>query len=72
MAEHKGWGDNIYFFDFKGGRVVGYMTPMPEVDDELRCEMKSGKTGRFKIEKVEPQKDPSDMFFADVVFIGYV
>lgn len=80
MSEHKFWGDNIFFqkMEDKDGirrtinRVTGWMTPIPEVGDELRCPMQSGKTGRFKITKVDECGDPPDMFFATVEAIGYL
>ncbi len=34
--------------------------------------MKSGKTARFAVISVEPCSDPEDMFFADVMDIGYL
>jgi len=72
MWEHKSWGDNILWFNWKRRRLVGWMTPIPKVGDEVRCKMRSGKIGRFEIVKVEPQSNPRDMFFADVRDIGYL
>lgn len=72
MNEHKHWGDNIYFFDWAKRRIVGWMTPIPKVGDELRCKMRSGKIARFEVVEVEHQRDPSDMFFATVKDIGYL
>jgi len=72
MWEHTSWGDNIYFFNWEKRHLVGWMTPIPNIGDEIRCKMKSGKVARFKIIKVEPQKDPKDMFFATVEDIGYL
>lgn len=72
MNAHNTWGDRLGFLDWETRRVVGWITPIPKVGDELRGEMKSGGVGRFRVTKVEPCGDPSDMFFADVEDIGYV
>ena len=72
MWEHSGWGNSVKWFDWQKRRVVGWLHQIPEVNDEIRAKMESGKTARFKIVNVEPQRDPPDMFFATVEYVGYL
>lgn len=71
MWEHKGWGNAINWFDFEKGKVVGFLSVIPSVGDELQCQMESGKIMRFRFDKIERMRDPRDMFFADMSIIGY-
>ena len=71
LWEHNGWGNSIYFFDWKDRELAGHMTPRPSVGDEVRAKLKQG-IGRFRIISVDYKKDPPDMFFAKVKDIGYV
>lgn len=64
------WGDAIGWSNFPT-RVHGWKTPMPEEGDILTCEMQSGKTGVWIFGKVEPCRDPEDMFFAKVAGVDY-
>lgn len=69
-SDHRGWGDS---FHFSGpNKIVGWLTPLPEYNDEFRVPMKSGKLGRFRVNSVEQEIDPPDMFYATVRFVGYV
>jgi len=66
------WGHNIYFADFEDRKIVGWMTPLPEVGDELRFEWDGEKIARFRIIKMEPCGHPRNMFFAYVENLGYL
>lgn len=72
MWDHKGWGNNISWFDWDKRMIVGHLITIPKVGDELRANLQSGKVGRFLITVVEPCRDPRDMFFATVSDIGYL
>jgi len=69
------WGDRIEWMhemkDDGTGRIVGWKTPAPEPGDFIICPMRSGKTGQFRLMKIERCNDPRDMFFADVKWAGY-
>ena len=65
-----GWGDRIEWWKI-GTKIVGWKEPLPQKGDVLLAPMASGKTGRFVMGKIEAQRDPRDMFFADVRFEGY-
>lgn len=64
-----GWGRAIH--DIREGRIGGHSTPRPNDDDIILRSMQSGKTGRYKLSKVEYCRDPQDMWFADAEFVGY-
>jgi len=75
MWEHKNFGDRMAWLDFDGGEIEGHIGSFGDKvkkDDEIRCKMQSGKISRWKVIKVEYQKDPTDQFFAWCVFLGYV
>jgi len=73
MWERNGWGNSINWSDFEKRRIVGHITPMIRVGDEVRSKMDSGKTARFIVKEVERMRDPNDMLFAIVEdYIGYV
>lgn len=72
MWEHNVWGDKIGWLNWDTRRLVGWTTPLPTKGDEIRAKLQSGRTGRFKVIKVEPQVDPSDMWFAYVEDVGYL
>lgn len=70
------WGDAIHWFKGLDGkasttRVYGWQSQTPRVGDRLHANMTSGRIGVYAFTKVEHQRDPPDMFFADVKFIGY-
>lgn len=69
---HTGWGDLIAWNDFEKRRLYGFLQRKPEVGDEVRFKMSSGKVARFAILNVEHAGDPPDMWFADAMDIGYV
>lgn len=69
---HNGWGNSIQWSDYDKRRVVGWLQRRPKVGDEIRFKMESGKTARYAVVIVEYMGDPNDMFFADVMDIGYV
>lgn len=72
-----GWGDAINWMNIepnKNGeyRVVGWKTPKPQTGDKLESKMESGKIGVFVFKAIEHCGDPQDMFFANVVDVGYL
>ena len=76
MADHKGWGNSIYWLDYEKRELTGHLTPVPEIGDEIICEVKSlNKLKNFKIYivvKVKDFDDPPDQFFATVKDSGYI
>lgn len=66
-----GWGNSIQWSDTSTWRVHGWKYRIPEVGDELRAPMTSGKTCRFVFLRVDHCWDPPDMFFANVYPIAY-
>lgn len=70
--EHKNWGNNLQAMDWEKGKMVAWLTPHPEIGDEVWFKLQSGKIGAVKITKVEPCGNPSDMVFFDCEEIGYV
>lgn len=72
LWEHNSWGNNVYFFDYDERKLVGWLTPLPKVGDEVRSKMQSRKIARFEIISIDVKKDPPDMFFAIVKDIGYL
>lgn len=42
-----------------------------QVGDSVIIKMKSGKTGEFKIEKIDYKRDPVDMWDGTIKFVGY-
>jgi len=72
LWEHNSWGNKIDVFDWDKRTIVGWMQVKPEVGDEIRIKMQSGKIGRFSITSVETYLDPKDMFFAQFKEIGYL
>ena len=76
MAEHNGWGDSIYWLDYKRRKITGHLTPKPKIGDKIICEMKStNKYRNFKIctvARVKDFDDPPDQFFATVNDSGYI
>lgn len=67
--QHKGWGNSI---SWDGREWYGWMTPIPEVGDEIHSMCQSGKMGRFIITRVDECHDPPDMFFATTKLVGYL
>ena len=76
MADHKGWGNSIYWLDYEKRELTGHLTPKPEIGDKVICEMKSSNQFKhFKIYiviKVKDLDDPPDQFFATVNDSGYI
>jgi hypothetical protein len=67
-----GWGDRIEWLDKATlTRIAGWKTVKPQEGDVLTCEMQSGKTAVWLIQTVEHCGNPRDMFFADVLLVGY-
>jgi hypothetical protein len=60
-----------WFLPDAGTKVYGFMHGHPKVGDILEADMESGKVGLFEFIKVDSCRDPGDMFFADVKFVGY-
>lgn len=65
-----GWGDRIEWCK-KDHSIAGWKSRIPVEGDWLLTEMQSGREGLYQIKNVKPCKDPRDMFFADVEFVGY-
>jgi hypothetical protein len=57
--------------NWKDRKIYGF-TASPEIGDEIRFEMSSGKIFRCLVKKVEWCRGPDDMYFADLVDIGYL
>ena len=72
MQDHNCWGNCVDWFNWDTREVVGHLPTIPDIGDELRSKMDSGKIARFRIESVRQQTDPNDMFFATVSDIGYL
>lgn len=70
--KHNGWGNSISWDDWQKRRLVGWLSPKPDIDDEIRGKLDSGKTGRFRVINVEHQQGVHDMFFCTVSDIGYL
>lgn len=51
-------GSNIF-------KIVGWVSPKPQIGDYLLAKMASGKWGKLIFIKVDYCGDPPDMFFAD-------
>lgn len=69
--EHNGWGNSISWYDWKKRRLDGHMTPKPNVGDEIRDKLESGKIGRFRVKYVDHVTDVHDMFWCQVSDVGY-
>lgn len=65
------WGNNVEWTDIASRHVVGWTEPLPQVGDVLKSPMASGKVGLFVFVKVDPCRDPDDMFFGQVEQFGY-
>ena len=73
-----GWGNQIAFSgndeNLRSGSIVsmtGFKQNIPRVDDVVLARMRSGNVSLFVFTKIKKCKNPSDMFFADAVLIGY-
>ena len=58
--------------DWDKREIVGWLSRIPKVNDEIQKKMESGKIARFIVLSVERCGDPPDMFFAKVADIGYL
>ena len=65
-----GWGHAATFNDDAGTRMT-YFGKIPKEGDVILKMMQSGKVGRFLVVVVAPCRDPHDMAFLDVKFVGY-
>ncbi len=70
--EHRSWSNSINWFSYEDRKLVGHMTPKPEVNDEIRAKFESGEIGRFRIVKVEHAQTVHDMFWCKVKDVGYL
>ena len=70
MRTKNSWGDAVQWFSI-GNRVYVWCSPLPRVGDLMKSAMTSGRVGVFVFTKIEPQRDPADMFFGSVEPIGY-
>lgn len=72
-----GWGTHITWIpglipeatDYT--RVYGHTSTFPHVDDLLESLLESGRTGVYRFTQVRIEKDPPDMFFGKVEWVGY-
>ncbi|TXH10621.1 MAG: hypothetical protein E6R04_04630 [Spirochaetes bacterium] len=73
MRTRTGWGNTLRFL--RPGEsldIVGHLSaPKIQKGDEFLSAMQSGKVGRFKVTKVEYERDPWDMFFGESEFLRY-
>lgn len=76
LARHKKRGDNIYFHDYQGRKLVGWTRPKPKIGDRVKLEMKFDYPGRyfklFTIVSLKEESNPPDMFWADVEDSGII
>ena len=66
-----GWGNRIEFYRWPTG-IVGWKGDPPREGDYVMGEMTSGEIGVWRVIDVNRMLDPADMFFADVMWLGYV
>lgn len=66
LGNHISWRDECI-----GRQIYGHMQIRPRSGERFWVHMQSGKIGMYKLKNVEYCRDPQDMFFADVKFIGY-
>ena len=73
--EHKGWGNNIEWSDYKQLRIVGWLPRKPIEHDEIQFEMLTPNNKkvitRFIVTDVEHAEGVHDMFFATVKPFAY-
>lgn len=70
-----GWGDAIQFFnEYEHGAetqsVVGWQSNKPRIGDYFRVPFGKGQA-IFEFTSIRRCGDPPDMFFADIVLLGY-
>ncbi|MEV4127055.1 hypothetical protein [Nocardia sp. NPDC049707] len=77
MADHKGWGDAMFWFrnpDEDGrGTVHGHLRQRPQPGDRIVCPMQSGRNAIFEVQ-VDGNSypfDPPDQYFVNVAFVDY-
>lgn len=61
---------DVSWSNFDQRRVVGH-SYRPQVGDAMTCKMQSGRVAVFQITSVERCSDPHNMWFADVIDMGY-
>lgn len=84
MAKHQSWGNNVYLSKpmkqrRRGllrrrqywGRVTGWLARPPRVGDLFLMPTQEGPDAYLEVMEVEQMRDPRDMFFADVKFVGW-
>lgn len=62
---------SIFWFDFDKLKISGHCFGL-KIEDEVHCQMQSGKVGKFKVIEIKYMNDPKDQFFGVVGPIGYV
>lgn len=72
MRTLNSWGNSIQWQNVEKRRIVGWQDQIPRKGDVILAAMQSGKVGRFLVTKVDPCRDPADMFFATVKDDGYL
>ncbi len=72
MWEHSGWGNSIYFTDYKRMRIAGHFSYRINKGDIIQSKMQSGKIGKFEVVEIKFMSDPRDQFFCTVKPVGYV
>lgn len=68
--EHNGWGNSIQYDKETGWH--GWTTPLVRKGDVILMRMTSGKILKAVISSIKYAGDPRDMWFAEVVPLGYV
>ena len=53
------------------GDITGHWTPIPNEGDYLRVHQRSGNWGIYKIVNIREDNNVHDMFFADLIWLGY-
>lgn len=70
---HRAWGDAIHFLDETEEKVYGWKPDrFSEGSILISHNPDKGKSKVYRITSIEWQKDPKDMFFADVEFLEEV
>ena len=64
------WGSAIDWV-VPGKKVVGCKDPRPMPGDFIESPMTSGRIGVYIVRSSKYERDPRDMFFADVEWHGY-
>lgn len=64
------WGANVVVTDHNSAH--GWLSPLPNAGSLILTNMASGKRAFYVVTSVRPCRNPSDMFFADILPLGYL